>query len=265
MGALKMLRQLLAALLVLSSASAAWAQGAPLPDYELSRVWGQAMVEVTNTSINGYDFSRVTLNADIKLNANFSNIRLGEYSIAANNGAGADFAINRLQFGRSDLDDAARTVALSNPYLELVYRNAGNASTREVIGMRLGFEGISGHIGLAAQSISGSLAFTDTLGRTLDTNQDPQGGKRWDGTNCGAGNTCPFNLANVSAIQAGDNNGPSRDFFISILKQSVQYPSAAGQPPSSAAMQGLWLNWRDRLMALNPGAALPPNLPKPGG
>jgi len=251
-----------------------WAQGVPLPDAQLARVWGQAMVEVSNTSVNGYDFSRITLNADLSLSANFSKIRLGEYPLATGlgNGSGADIDIARLQFGRSDMGDGARTVALSNPYLELVYRNGSDTSQREVIGMRLGFEGIQGSLGLSAQSISGSLAISDTQGHVLDSRLDPAGGKRWDGTACGP-SACPFSLAAVGALQAGDANGPSRDFFLSILKAPVQFPTAvAGATAPDLAQAGLWLNWRDRLLAINPGSALPPNLPptlppllEPGG
>ena len=41
----------------------------PLDDAELSGVWGQALLDLTNTSQGGYDFSRITLNADIAMSA----------------------------------------------------------------------------------------------------------------------------------------------------------------------------------------------------
>ncbi|MDC8785035.1 hypothetical protein [Roseateles koreensis] len=252
----------LAVLLSLLPVQAAQAQGKPLPDVVLSEVWGQAMVEVTNTSVNGYDFSKVTLNADITLSANFTNIRLGEYTSTTRNGTGADIAISTLQFGRSDLGDAQRTVTLNNPYMEMVY--SGSGSTRQVIGMRLGFEGITGSLGISAQSISGSVAVTDSQGRTLDSRTDTLGGKRWDGTTCGSA-ACPFSLADITAIQAGNASGASRDFFISVLKSTVQYPTSTGMTTASdAAQAGVWLNWRDRLAATL-GTTIPANVAKPGG
>ncbi len=260
--------------LTLFNGSAVRAQLAPLPDAELARVWGQAMVAITNTSLNGLDFSRLTLNADLKLSANFSNLRLGEYHYAPRNGSGADIEIGRLQFGRSDLGDAQRTVALSNPYFELVYRPASSAGDREIVGMRLGFEGVSGAFGLRASQISGSLAIADNQSASvLDSRQDPLGGKRWDGSVCGA-SACPFSLAQIGSLQAGDAAGPSRDLFLSVLKSAVQFPAAAaGMAAPDIAQAGLWMNWRDKLSAGNLNAVLPPNLPpvlppsmtKPGG
>jgi len=254
-------------------APAAHAQMSALHDAELSGVWGQAMVSISNSSLNGLDFSRFTLNADLSLSANFSKLRLGEYTHAPRNGSGADIDLNLLQFGRSDLGSAQRTVALSNPFFELVYRNVGDANSREIIGMRLGFEGVSGAFGLSAKTISGSLAISDGAGLTLDSRSDPLGGKRWDGTTCGA-SACPFTLAQIGALQAGDSSGPSRDLFLSVLKQAVQFPAAvAGMPAPDLAQAGLWMNWRDKLTATNLNGLVPPNLPptmptglvKPGG
>lgn len=256
------------------AAGAAQAQLAPLPDAELARVWGQAMVTVSNTSLYGLDFSRLTLNADLKLSANFSNLRLGEYAYSPRHGSGADIDISRLQLGRSDLGDMQRTVALSNPFFELVYARAGSASEREIVGMRLGFEGVSGAFGLRASHISGSLAIVDgQSGALLDSRQDLLGGKRWDGSTCGA-LACPFSLAQIGSLQAGDSTGPSRDLFLSVLKSAVQFPAAvAGMAAPDKALAGIWLNWRDKLSAGNLNGVLPPNLPpnlpstlpKPGG
>lgn len=257
-------------LLALCSGSAVRAQLAPLPDADLGDVWGQAMVAISNTSLYGLDFSRITLNADLKLSANFSNLRLGEYPYAPRHGSGADIDIARLQFGRSDLIEAQRTVALSNPYFELVYRPASAAGEREIIGMRLGFEGVNGAFGLRASQISGSVAIADSQSSSvLDSRQDPLGGKRWDGSTCGAG-ACPFSLAQIGSLQAGDAAGPSRDLFLSVLKGAVQFPSAvAGMAAPDLAQAGIWMNWRDKLSAGNLNAVLPPNLPplltKPGG
>lgn len=241
--------------------TAAHAQGVPLEDGQLSQVWGQALLDLTNTSFNGFDFSRITLNADVQLNANFGNLRLGAYPVtnpALRNGTGADIDIARLQFGRSDLTDAQRVVNITNPYFEFVYKNDANAATREVVGMRLGFGGIQGDLGAQINAISGSLRIDLGSAGIVDSANDPLGGQRWDGS-CAS---CATKLSSIGVLTAGDSNGASRDFFLSVLKQAVQYPSINGVSSPTAAA-GFWLNWRDRLYGST--QPTPPNLPKPPG
>jgi hypothetical protein len=162
------------------------AQMRPLSEEELSATRGQGLLEVTNSSLNGFDFTKVALDADITLSANFYNMRLGEYNYAPRNGTGADLDISALQFGRSNGTDANRLVQITNPYFEFVYQNAADGATRQVVGMRLGFDSISGDIGLKINSLSGSMLVngTDASGNpvVLDSRTDTGGGKRWDGS-----------------------------------------------------------------------------------
>ena len=239
------------------------AQGLPLTDSELSEVRGQALLNLTNTSLNGLDFSRITLGADIQLNANLSKVRLGVYTYSARNATGADIDIGLLRFGRSDGSEAQRTVAISDPYFEFVYKNVGNSATREVLGMRLGFGSIQGDLGVQLNAISGSLLINGGAAGTLDSRNDPLGGKRWDGSTC-TGGSCGLTLAQLSQLRAGDANGASRDLFISVLRQTVQFPSVNGVA-SDKALEGFWMNWRDRVAAPAINLPPPPNLPKPPG
>lgn len=253
--------------LVLCAASAcgtqtALAQMRPLSEEELSNTRGQGLVTLTNTSLGGYDFSKVALDADITLSANLRNMRLGEYSYSLRNGGGADIDLPLLQFGRSDGTEAQRLVHISNPYFEFVYRNAADGASREVIGMRFGFDAISGDVGLKINTLSGSLkvsgAGADGAPLMLDSHTDALGGKRWDGA-CAA--PC-LTFSQLGGVTAGDAAGASRDFWISLLKTGVQFPSAAGLAPSDAAQAGAWLNWRDKLQALSTNGLVPANLPK---
>jgi hypothetical protein len=239
-------------------AGTACAQLRPLSEQELSAHHGQGFLVLNNSSYGGFDFTRLALGADVTLNANFRNIRLGEYSYAPRNGTGADIDMPLLQFGRSDGTEAQRLVQISNPYLEFVYRNAANAATREVVGIRFGFESISGDVGLTLSTLSGSMRVDGGAAGVLDSNNDPGGGKRWDGS-C----TAPcLNFAQMGGVRAGDANGPSRDFWISALKTAVQFQPPAGMDAASASAQaGMWLNWRDRLTAINTTGTPPPNLP----
>lgn len=249
--------RLAACLLALVCSSAAVAQMRPLSEPELAQVNAQGLFAVSNSSLNGFDFTRISLDADMNLNANLANLRLGEYNYAPRNGSGADLDITALQFGRSDGGDAKRLVQISNPYFEFVYRNSGTAGAREVVGMRLGFDSIAGDIGLRIGTLSGAVKIDAGAAGVIDSANDVTGGgKRWDG-NCSG---CAA-LSQVGAVTAGDANGPSRDFWISLLKTPVQFPAANGMPALTTAQAGIWLNWRDRVTALNMTAQLPPNLP----
>ena len=235
----------------------AWAQMHALSDSELSTVSGQGLFSVSNSSYNGFDFTRIALDADVTLNANLANLRLGEYSYAPRNGSGADLDISALRFGRSDAGEANRLVQITNPYFEFVYRNTGSAGQREVVGMRLGFDGISGDIGMKIATLSGAMRIDAGAAGAIDTLTDPGGGKRWDG-NCAG---CTLSLSQVGAVTAGDAAGPSRDFWISVLKTPVQFQAAPGMPALTDAQAGVWLNWRDKLSALNLTGMVPANTP----
>ncbi len=249
----------LAALAIAGAPTFALAQGVPLADEALGQVWGQALINLSNSSANGYDFTRLTLDSTIQLSANLTGLRLGEYTRTPN-GTGADIDIPAIHFGRSDLGDDKRTVTITDPYLEFVYKNTGNAATREVVGMRLGFGGISGDVGLQMNSVSGSLLIDTGATGLVDSSKDPNGGVRWDGS-CAS---CAVLLSQITGVTAGDASGASRDFFISVLKQAVQFQGAPGMAAPTTAQSGFWLNWTDRLTALGTSGIIPPNTAKTG-
>ena len=227
--------------------SESYSQVAPLDDSQLSAVWGQALLGLVNTSNATYDFTRITLNADVELNATLGQIRMGEYSVTnpdSRNGSGADIDIGLLQFGGSPQN----TASLTNPYLEIAYSDGGT----EVVGMRLGFEGIAGPIGVAMNSVSGALLIDLGNDVVIDSLNDPLGGRRWDGISCIETATCSVALSDIESLQAGTVAGPSRDFFISVLRQPLTFPAVNGVQSSPAAA-GFWLNWRDRLSGIAPG------------
>jgi hypothetical protein len=224
-----------------------------LSDTELSAVSGQGLATLTNSSGNGLNFSTLTFNADVTLNANFHNVVLGQYNIPSNNGTGSDINIPLMQFGRSDGTTAQQTVQITNPYVEFVYNNSTGANTGQVIGMRLGFQGISGDVGLNMSSVSGSLQVANSTGGLLSSL-----GSR-SGTACVATTSC-IPLSQIGGVTAGNASGPSRDFWISMLSQSVQFPAQDGMTAPAVAQAGAWLNWTDRLTALNTSGLIPPNV-----
>ncbi|WP_395406442.1 hypothetical protein ACHMW6_07240 [Pseudoduganella sp. UC29_106] len=244
-------------------AAPAMAQLQAMSDEEMSRTRGQGLIAISNSRLGDFDFTRIALDADVTLNASFRNMRLGDYRYASREGLGADIDMPLLQFGRSDGTAAQRTVQIANPYFEFVYRAGADATApREVIGMRLGFDAISGDVGLKLNSLSGSMLVNGTAADgstvTLDSRTDAGGGKRWDGS-C----TAPcLNFSQLGSVRAGDAGGPSRDFWISVLKTGVQFqaPSGTTQLPDMA-QAGIWMNWRDKLQALGTTAVAPPSLP----
>ena len=224
-----------------------------LDDAELSGVWGQALLDLTNTSQGGYDFSRITLNADITMSASLKGLVLGSHADGT-----SDINISTLNFGRSDASDAQRTVAITNPYFEWVYTGSVAAGDQQVVGMRIGFGGISGDVGMMMNTVSGALTITTPSGTMSSL-----GSQQTALTGCSG--ACTTALNQIGGVTAGNSDGASRDFFLSILKSAVTWPTtntALGAPATAQA--GFWLNWTDRLNALNTTGTVPPNVPKIG-
>ena len=227
----------------------AWGEPRALSDQELTEVAGQGFVTLSNSTLNGFNFSTITLNADVTLNANLRNIVLGQYGSTAN--GGADITIPLVQFGTSTGTTAQQTVQITDPYIEFVYNNAAGAGNGQVVGMRIGFGGIAGNVGLLMSTLSGDLQISDSSTGLLTSNG-------YRSTNACAGSTC-LPLSQIGGVLAGNSSGPSRDFWISLLSQAVQFPAQPGMSQPSVAQPGVWLNWTDRLTATNATGTVQPN------
>jgi len=179
------------------------------------------------------------------------NVVLGQYTSATNNGSGADINIPLVQFGTSAGTAAQQTVQITDPYIQFVYNSAGGAGNGQVVGMRIGFGGISGNVGLLMNTISGSLAIDDGTAGVLSSDAY-RSATACAGTNC-------MPLSQIGGIVAGNASGPSRDFWISMLSQAVQFPAQAGMSAPAVAQTGVWLNWTDRLTAANTAGTIAPN------
>lgn len=220
---------------------------------------GQSGIDLSNYNYDGNNFTRMTLDATIQMNANLTGIQLGQYTYAARNGTGSDIDIPYLSLGVSNGTNAQRLVTIDNPYLEFI--TTGSGATEQIVGLRLGFSGISGELATQINQLSGALLINGGSAGNVDSSTDSLGGKRWSGS-CAAGASNCLPLSSVGAIQAGNSSGASRDFFISLLKAAVQFPPAAsGMSAPALAQSGFWLNWTDRLQAAVIGPP-PPNTPK---
>jgi hypothetical protein len=211
--------------LLLMAAGSVRAQGVPIDDEALSEVWGQAMFSLTNTTVGDYDFSRLTINADVTLAATLTGLRFGEYTTSGGTTTGA-IDIGSLTFGNVSTKS---TVKITDPYLEFVYKNSSDASTREVVGMRLGFGGITGNLAIQINALTGNLYVTTASSTVTSTSVD---------------------LTSLTSLTAGNSAGASRDCYLSILKAAVTYPAAATGLNTTTAQAGFWLNWTDRLSGI---------------
>ncbi|MFI4939998.1 MAG: hypothetical protein ACHP7O_06615 [Burkholderiales bacterium] len=228
----------------------AWGAPVELSDDELAEVRGQGLITLDNTTSGGFNFSTITLNSSIALNANLQNILLGQNNL---NGPGADIDIPALQFGTGGTATTATAVQITNPYLEFIY----NASGNQVIGMRLGFEGISGTVGLLMNTVSGALQIADGAGDALSSIGSRSTSLTCTGTSCAGG---ALSLSAIGGVSAGTTAAPSRDFWVSLLSQAVQFPAQPGLSAPNVAQAGVWLNWTDRLTALNTTGTVPNNV-----
>lgn len=247
-------RNALAAALVALPAACVWAQGVPVEDDELGDAWGQAMFTVTNTDAAGsnpFDFTRITLNADVKLNANFYNTKLGTQGI--------DSAIDipELRF----VDSASGNyVKLTDPYIEFVYKNQNSTtlSDREIIGMRFGFGGIDGNLGAKFNLLRGNIVLQQGTGATNaygTLTLNTLASTATAGVNqfqCASGCT----TLGVDQIGSLSASGTS-DFFVSLLSSAATYTNPDGT--TSAAQSGVSMNWTQGVSYVNATGVILPN------
>lgn len=224
--------------------AAVCAQGLPIEDDDLADVWGQAMFSVDDRSVtNGFDFTRITLNADVKLNANFTNIKAGPTGSPV-------LDIGELRFVNS-ANGTLDYVQLADPYLELVYKNqTGPVADREIIGARFGFGKITGNLGTLFNTLRGNIVINNGMGAgsdagVLSLNQAAGASSNFACT--GAGSGCVNGLIPMAQVGQIEATGQT-DFFVSILTQAV---SNFGDGTSSTAPDGIAVNWTQGLTYKN--------------
>lgn len=228
------------------ASSVVCAQGVPVEDDALADVWGQAMFSVDNKAAAGFDFTRITLNADLKLNANFSNIKAGPK-------ANPVVDIGELRFVSNGVgSDALSYVQLADPYLELVYKNqtSDKSAEREIIGARFGFGSINGNLGTLFNKLQGNILITNGMGagsEAGDLSLNQAAGASTNFACTGTGSGCVNGSIAMSQVGQVQASGPT-DFFISLLSQGV---SNFGDGTTSTAPEGIAVNWTQGLSYKN--------------
>lgn len=261
-----------------------------ISDDGMSELWGQAMFEMTNTTItpspalgvtapigdNGevtgtLAFSKITVGAEIELDAEVGKLRLGAYTKATNDNNGADINADNVIFTGYMNNGVYTPFKVKNPYLEFAMTNPTDSSKREILGFRFGFEQVDGIVGAALANLSGRVMLTSKTVKTAAGDQQlliNDNSARSDGTAylvpvvdgvAQAPSTviggaykeieavCLGRAADESSICGAGSGSATKDFWISVNKvNNLYYPkSSADVTDYSPAQKGVWMNLTD--------------------
>lgn len=158
-----LLKYFLGLVLLISAAKSAALQ--PLTDNEMQQSNGQALLSLSYIAPTQGDnpnqnvgFYRMMIEASIELNANIKRLQLGCGGIK---GSGCDSDIENLSLsGVNPIDGnyASTDALINNPFIEFAIKSPESASTRELVGIRLGALNILGKLGLGSNTDLNTLA-----------------------------------------------------------------------------------------------------------
>ncbi|WP_137940160.1 hypothetical protein [Chitinivorax sp. B] len=293
------------ALCVVWVSHAARAEMKGLPDEAMSEMYGQALIEVTQSTLRNrpvptgsytgvnvpaamtdragnviagdVSYTKLRIGADIQLDAEIGKLRLGGYADPNHPTQLHDISIDQLILTGYQKNGRYQPFQVKNPYIEFAMRDPQDGSgTRELLGVRLGFEEMDGMLGLNINALSGRTLFT-SQGVTSPTNGNQafyvnSYGRRSPGrgdvvTVDGNGNSTTATGVVADAYQkldalclgrtgaqgaCGDAANPTRDFFIAFNKvNGLFYPKAVGSTEYYPTQQGAWLNLTDNARIYN--------------
>lgn len=149
-----------ACVLMCSTLLSAAANGAmvELADNELSEVTGQAFVNLTTDSNAGVNYTRLNFGMDIETQLNINKLKLGLYGRTGEATNTADVNIDNFALGSVNADDTINPFRISNPFLELAYKD------NKMVGVRLGMGEAQGHLSGSMNTYTGNLAI-DIFGK----------------------------------------------------------------------------------------------------
>lgn len=159
-----------------------------LADNELSEVTGQAFINLTTDSHAGVNYTRINFGMDIETQLNMNKLKLGLYGRTGEAANTADINIDNFALGSVNADDTINPFRISNPFLELAYKD------NKVVGVRLGFGEAQGHLSGNINTYTGNLAI-DIFGK---------GSYLGPKMNCGWDPICGIAKSLVSGTWAND-------------------------------------------------------------
>lgn len=223
----------------------------PMSDDAMANQSGQGVIEVSETLAgqvaqpggSNVSFTRITIGADIDINANISRLVLGEGTRqdGLDNSDNADRATADIDFanislGTIDSNGTVHDFKIVDPYIEFA-RNASG----DLIGFRLGFGEVNGTMGVEIKTLSGDVQAVGELSLgpfTIDLDSSAHNVREDDITDDLLGvNIDLGNFKNMTF--KGTNN-----FYLGLQSTAINYPKV-GAGPQGIAQSGFWLNLQD--------------------
>ncbi|MDI1302908.1 MAG: hypothetical protein PSX71_13465 [bacterium] len=204
-------------MLIMLTSCIASANMVSMDDNELSDTSGQALFAINKQTIGLFTYYRMSLDTSLDLNMNIASMQLGRTStgtdISATNvsfGCVADAANNCITSGSATARSILKPFTLTRPYMEFAIKNDGSAVTREVSGIRLGAENVTGPFSIGTlNSFSGYLSGTTQI-TMYGTCNDQQGNRFCSGgipatPKCGSGS--PAYVCGSASAWIGEPDG----------------------------------------------------------
>lgn len=263
--------------------SAVHADLQPMDDDSLSEMTGQSAIKVDEIPIDfsnltgirpdGSDrdqgFTRITIGADIELNASIDRTVIGKRPRPASEvempELEADVILNNLRLGQISEQDGnplLETFNIRDPYIEIA-RNADN----ELTGVRLGFKEASGVIGHDIIALSGditTLAEVDSIG--FNNLPIPIGAfnlREYPFNHVSRTNRISTQLEALDVLglwsptltlhlgELGHTElSGTQNLYLGFQSEEINYPKV-GAGPQGTAQPGFWLNLQDNYRAPN--------------
>lgn len=266
----------------------------PIDDSILSNMTGQSAIKIDEIPIDfsapitgarpdGSDkdqgFTRITIGADIELNASIDRTVIGRRSRPASEvempELAADVILNNLRLGQiADFNGnpILETFNIRDPYIEIA-RNSDN----ELTGVRLGFKEANGVIGHDIIALSGditTLAEVDSIGignlglpigafnlREYPFNHSSRTNRISTRLSL-LGGLSPLLTLHLGELGHTELSG-TQNLYLGFQSEAINYPKV-GAGPQGTAKPGFWLNLQDGYRAPNLDIALD-NSPTAGG
>jgi hypothetical protein len=242
------------------ASSASFAELYPMTDIDMAKLSGKGVIEVSETLAGqvaqpgGIDvsFTRITIGADIDINANINRLVLGEgvRQDGLDNSDDADRVIADIDFANISLgtvgpNGVVHDFKIVDPYIEFARNNTG-----DLIGFRLGFGEVNGTMGVEIQTLSGDVQAVGQLSLglfSINLDSSAHNVREDDITDDLLG--IDIDLGNFKNLTfTGTNN-----FYLGLQSTAINYPKL-GAGPQGTAQSGFWLNLQDGVTS--PGLGL---------
>lgn len=233
----------------LLASTASFAELLPMSNIAMAKQSGQGVIEVSETLAGvvaqpgGTDtsFTRITIGADISINANISRLVLGEGvrpdGIDNSNGlATADIDFMDVSLGTIDPDGTVHDFQIVDPYVEFARDTSGN-----LIGFRLGFGEVYGTLGLEITTLSGDV---QVVGELWPITLDSWAHSIREDDIASLIGLASIDLGNFKKLEFNNAN----NMYLGLQSTAINYPKL-GAGPQGTAQAGFWLNLQDGVTA----------------